>query len=105
MTDPLFYILAPFGLAFGLFAVYLIVSVIMGDPGRPFRMFAARPLPDTRHEANRIMDRLESGEPDERETAELADRLRQILESGEGDAWRAVRHRAEQWVRHDRPAP
>ena len=44
MSTPLFYILAPFGLAFALFAVYLIVSIFLKDPARPFRMFAAPPL-------------------------------------------------------------
>ena len=44
MFDPLFYILAPVGLAFGLFAVYLVVSIFLKDPVRPFRMFAAPPL-------------------------------------------------------------
>jgi len=44
MSSPLFYILAPFGLAFALFAVYLIVSIILKDPARPFRMFGAPPL-------------------------------------------------------------
>jgi hypothetical protein len=44
MSAPLFYILAPFGLAFGLFAVYLIVSIFLKDPARPFRMFRAPPL-------------------------------------------------------------
>jgi hypothetical protein len=44
MPDPLFYILAPFLLGFGLFAVYLVVSIILKDPARPFRMFKAPPL-------------------------------------------------------------
>jgi hypothetical protein len=44
MTDPLFYILAPFLLGFGLFAVYLVVSIILKDPARPFRMFKAPPI-------------------------------------------------------------
>ena len=44
MSNPLIYILAPFGLAFILFVVYLVVSIIIRDPGRPFRMFAAPPL-------------------------------------------------------------
>ncbi len=44
MSNPLFYILAPFGLAFVLFAVFLIVSIFLKDPARPFRMFAAPPL-------------------------------------------------------------
>jgi hypothetical protein len=44
MSTPLFYILAPFGLAFALFAVFLIVSIFLKDPARPFRMFAAPPL-------------------------------------------------------------
>jgi len=44
MSTPLFYILAPFGLAFALFAVFLIISIFLKDPARPFRMFAAPPL-------------------------------------------------------------
>jgi hypothetical protein len=44
MSGPLFYILAPFGLAFALFAVFLIVSIFLKDPARPFRMFKAPPL-------------------------------------------------------------
>jgi len=44
MTDPMIYILAPFGLAFGLFVVYLVVSIFLKDPVRPFRMFKAPPL-------------------------------------------------------------
>jgi hypothetical protein len=44
MSGPLFYILAPFGLAFALFAVFLIVSIFLKDPARPFRMFGAPPL-------------------------------------------------------------
>ena len=44
MSTPLFYILAPFGLAFVLFAVFLIVSIFLRDPARPFRMFKAPPL-------------------------------------------------------------
>ena len=44
MSTPLFYILAPFGLAFALFAVFLIVSIFLKDPARPFRMFKAPPL-------------------------------------------------------------
>jgi hypothetical protein len=44
MSTPLFYILAPFGLAFALFAVFLIVSLFLKDPARPFRMFGAPPL-------------------------------------------------------------
>jgi len=44
MHDPLFYILAPFLLGFGLFAVFLVVSIILKDPARPFRMFKAPPI-------------------------------------------------------------
>ena len=44
MSNPLFYILAPFGLAFALFAVFLIVSIFLKDPARPFRMFKAPPM-------------------------------------------------------------
>ncbi len=42
---PLAYILAPFALAIGLFLLYLLVSALKGDPGRPFRMFSSPPLP------------------------------------------------------------
>lgn len=52
MSTPLFYILAPFGLAFALFAVYLVVSLFLKDPARPFRMFAAPPL--ERDEDNQV---------------------------------------------------
>ena len=38
------WILAPFALAFGLFAVYLVVALFLKDPARPFRMFKAPPL-------------------------------------------------------------
>lgn len=51
MIDPLIYILAPFGLAFALFVLYLIVALFLRDPARPFRMFKAPPLeggPETR---------------------------------------------------------
>jgi len=44
MSNPLFYILAPAGLAFVLFAVFLVVSIFLKDPARPFRMFKAPPL-------------------------------------------------------------
>jgi hypothetical protein len=42
--SPLLYIMAPFALALVLFVLFLIVSLVEGDPGRPFRMFASRPL-------------------------------------------------------------
>ena len=57
MSNPLFYILAPFALAFALFAVFLIVSIFLKDPARPFRMFAAPPL-----------DRGEEKQEDEKES-------------------------------------
>ena len=44
MSSPMFYILAPVGLAFVLFAVFLVVSIFLKDPARPFRMFKAPPL-------------------------------------------------------------
>ncbi len=44
MKNPLIYILAPFGLAFALFVLYLIVALFLRDPARPFRMFMAPPL-------------------------------------------------------------
>ena len=44
MSKPLIYILAPFALAFVLFVVYLIVAIVLRDPARPFRMFAAPSL-------------------------------------------------------------
>jgi hypothetical protein len=37
-------IFAPFGLAFGLFVVYLIVAIFLKDPARPFGMFKAPAL-------------------------------------------------------------
>ena len=46
----MFYILAPFALAFGLFVVFLIVGILIGDPVRPFRMFASRPIPGSTEE-------------------------------------------------------
>jgi hypothetical protein len=55
---PLAYILAPFLLALALFVLFLLVSLVLGDPGRPFRMFASRPLdeepdkPDRSHGEN-----------------------------------------------------
>jgi hypothetical protein len=47
MIDPMIYILAPFGLAFTLFVVYLVVSIFLKDPARPFRMFKAPPIKDS----------------------------------------------------------
>ena len=70
MTDPLFYILAPFGLAFGLFAVYLVVSIYLKDPARPFRMFGAPPL-NIEEEAEEPGAR--SQEPGESKDGENAD--------------------------------
>jgi hypothetical protein len=46
MSNPLIYILAPFGLAFALFVLYLVVSIFLRDPARPFRMFKAPALED-----------------------------------------------------------
>jgi len=59
MSNPLFYILAPFGLAFALFAVFLIVSIFLKDPARPFRMFAA---PKLENEEEPVPSTQESGE-------------------------------------------
>ena len=50
MSTPMFYILAPFGLAFALFAVFLVVSIFLKDPARPFRMFGAPPLEEKEQE-------------------------------------------------------
>jgi hypothetical protein len=58
MSTPLFYILAPFGLAFALFAVFLIVSIFLKDPARPFRMFAA-PRPEVKEETAEQEERKE----------------------------------------------
>ena len=44
MSTPMIYILAPVGLAFALFVVFLVVSIFLKDPARPFRMFGAPPL-------------------------------------------------------------
>ncbi len=62
MPTPLIYILAPFGLAFALFAVYLVVSLILRDPARPFRMFKAPPL---RRRAECDVQGAEEGEKEE----------------------------------------
>ncbi|UCF31237.1 MAG: hypothetical protein JSV26_02105 [bacterium] len=91
MKGPLFYILAPFALAFGLFVVYLLVGILMGDPARPFRMFAAGPLRDPVSEAERILDSIESGDIPEDERAELRSRLQEIIDSGgEGERWERI---------------
>ena len=63
MSNPLFYILAPFVLGFGLFAVFLIVSIFLKDPARPFRMFAAPPLggsPESRDQSPENEEKEES---------------------------------------------
>ncbi|UCG38696.1 MAG: hypothetical protein JSV00_00200 [bacterium] len=64
MSDPLFYILAPFGLAFALFALYLVVALILRDPTRPFRMFAARPLDKADEEAGEDQEDEKEGDPE-----------------------------------------
>ena len=65
MSNPLFYILAPFGLAFALFAVFLIVSIFLKDPARPFRMFAAPPLDRGEGSAECSVQSAEEGEEEE----------------------------------------
>lgn len=96
MTDPLFYILAPFGLAFALFAVYLLISVLIGDPVRPFRMFAAGPLRNLASEAEEILYLLEEDGMSDEDSARLRSRLEQILEKGgEGYRWEGIRARAK----------
>lgn len=64
MSTPLIYILAPFAFAFVLFAIYLIVSILLKDPARPFRMFKAPPLEDSSE------SRVQSSEEDEEEIEE-----------------------------------
>lgn len=106
MSAPLFYILAPFGLAFGLFTLYLVVSLFMGDPARPFRMFSASAGMDPASEGERILSVLDSGELPPRQRRLLTSRLEAILASGEGDEdMEHLRTRYEQWLnrnRHDR---
>lgn len=57
------YILAPFGLAFALFVVFLIVSIFLKDPGRPFRMFGAPPLRDGSEFRDQSSEETEDQEP------------------------------------------
>ena len=65
MSTPLFYILAPFGLAFALFAIYLIVSIFLKDPARPFRMFGAPPLDVSAESSVQSAEETEDQEPEE----------------------------------------
>jgi hypothetical protein len=67
MSGPLFYILAPFGLAFALFAVFLIVSIFLKDPARPFRMFGAPPLDQGEGSAECSVQSAEENEEEEQE--------------------------------------
>jgi hypothetical protein len=55
------YILAPVGLAFALFVVYLIVSLFLKDPARPFRMFGAPPLKEDEASADCSVQSAEEG--------------------------------------------
>ncbi|MFV1956278.1 MAG: hypothetical protein ACC669_00735 [bacterium] len=94
MSNPLVYILAPFALAFSLFVLYLVVSIILRDPARPFRMFAAGPLDDNYQESLSILDRLENSEMPERERAALIERLEEIVTGKDkGHPWDSVRGR------------
>jgi len=94
MSSPLFYILAPFALAFALFVLYLVVSIILRDPARPFRMFAARPLDDNYLESLSILDRLESSEIPEHQRAALIESLEELV-AGKDKAhpWDSIRDR------------
>jgi hypothetical protein len=59
-------IFAPFGLAFGLFVVYLIVAIFLKDPARPFRMFKAPPLGGSTESGGESPERgLEDGDKEE----------------------------------------
>ncbi len=99
MNNPLFYILAPFALAFGLFVVYLVVSVFLGDPARPFRMFAAGFIPQSTKEADQILSRLEQGSVSGTDRSDLICRLDDILSSaGQGEEWGEVRSRARPYL-------
>ena len=68
MSTPMFYILAPFGLAFALFAVFLIISIFLKDPARPFRMFGAPPLRDSSEFRDQSSEETENQEPEEDQT-------------------------------------
>lgn len=95
MSNPLVYILAPFALAFGLFAIYLVVSIILRDPARPFRMFAASPPDDGIQEARDILQCLEGHNLDEKETEELLGRLEELAgQSHQSSFWTAALARA-----------
>lgn len=99
MNNPLFYILAPFALAFGLFVVYLVVSIFLGDPARPFRMFAAGHIPQSTKEADQILSRLEQDSVSGTDRNDLIFRLDEILSSaGQGDDWDELRRRARPYL-------
>ncbi len=94
MNEPLFYILAPFALAFALFVLYLVVSIILRDPARPFRMFAARPLDDDYLESLSILDRLKNSEMQAHQRAALIESLEEIVAGKDkGHPWDSVRGR------------
>ncbi len=95
MSNPLVYILSPFALAFILFVIYLVVSIIIRDPARPFRMFAAGPLDGGKQEARQIIRRLESEVLEDIEKEELLGRLEYLADKGRQDLfWREVLEKA-----------
>ena len=103
MDNPLFYILAPFALTFGLFVVYLVVSIFLGDPARPFRMFAAGTIPQSTKEAYQILSELEQGSLSESDRNDRIQRLEEILVSvGQEEEWDAVRTRARPYLTSER---
>jgi hypothetical protein len=97
MTNPLFYILAPFVMAFALFAAYLVISILLGDPLRPFRMFSAQGTGDPAAKADQILDILEAGEATERDMGLLVTRLERLLSRGGGEEMEPARQRYRAW--------
>ena len=92
MTDPLFYILAPFALAVALFAVFCVISLLIGDPARPFRMFAARPIADPADEARRLLDEMEAQEAPP-PGGDRLEEVRRLSAGREGREWDEIRTR------------
>ncbi len=96
MKDPLFYILAPFGLAFALFGFYILVSILLKDPARPFRMFAAKPPDDPVNNAEALLGRLYHEKLSDREREILIYRLQDIVEAApENEIWDDIRNRSQ----------
>jgi hypothetical protein len=96
MADPLFYILAPFGLAFALFGFFILVSILLKDPARPFRMFAAKAPDGPVNNAETLLGKLYHEELSDQEREILIYRLQDIIEAApENEIWDEIRYRLQ----------